>query len=37
MAPTGEASLTQRAIEYGIELLKLGVVHRIGDGESTHI
>jgi hypothetical protein len=37
MAPAGEASLMWRAIEYGIELLKLGVVHWIGDGESTHI
>jgi hypothetical protein len=26
-----------REIEYGIELLKLGVIHRIGDGESTCI
>ena len=33
----GEASQTWRAIEYGLELLKLGVIKRIGDGRSTQI
>lgn len=33
----GEASPTWRAIEYGLELLKEGVVHRIGDGRDTRI
>jgi hypothetical protein len=37
MAPAGDASPTWRSIEFGIELLKLGVVRRIGDGESTCI
>jgi hypothetical protein len=37
MAPAGEVSPTWRAIEYGLELLKLGAIHRIGDGESTRI
>jgi hypothetical protein len=33
----GEASVTWRAIEYGVELLKYGAINRIGDGESTRI
>jgi hypothetical protein len=37
MAPAGDASTTWRAIEYGLELLKVGAIKRIGDGESTHI
>jgi len=37
MSPAGEASSTWRAIEHGLELLKRGVIHRIGDGESTRI
>jgi hypothetical protein len=37
MAPAGEASPMWRAIEHGVELLKHGVIKRIGDGESTHI
>ena len=36
-APAGEASQTWRAVEYGLELLKQGVVHRIGDRRSTQI
>ena len=36
-APAGEASQTWRGIEYGLELLKQGVIHRIGDGTSTQI
>jgi len=35
--PAGEASQTWRAVEYGLELLKLGVIKRIGDGRSTQI
>jgi hypothetical protein len=37
MAPAGEASPTWRAIEHEVELLKHGVINRIGDGETTHI
>jgi hypothetical protein len=37
MAPAGEASPMWRAIEHGVELLKHGVIKRIGDGESTRI
>jgi ribonuclease HI len=37
MAPAAEASVTWRAIEYGVELLKHGAIKRIGDGESTRI
>jgi hypothetical protein len=37
MVPAGEASLTWRAIEHGVELLKHGVIKRIGDGESIRI
>jgi hypothetical protein len=33
----GEASQTWRAIEYGLELLKKGVVWRVGDGASIRI
>jgi hypothetical protein len=33
MAPASKASVTWRAIEYGIELLKHGVIHTIGDGQ----
>jgi hypothetical protein len=33
----GEASQTWRAIEYGLELLKKGVVWRVGDGASIKI
>jgi hypothetical protein len=36
-ALAGDASQTWRAIEYGMELLKQGVIHRIGNGKSTHI
>jgi hypothetical protein len=36
-APAGDASQTWRAIEYGLELLKQGVIHRIGNGKSTQI
>ena len=36
-APAGDASQTWRAIEYGLELLKQGVIHRIGNGRSTQI
>jgi hypothetical protein len=36
-APAGDASQTWTAIEYGMELLKQGVIHRIGNGKSTHI
>ena len=36
-APAGVASQTWRAIEYGLELLKQGVIQRIGDGRSTQI
>jgi hypothetical protein len=37
MAPAGEASVTWRVIEYGLELLKQGAIRRIGNGESTRI
>jgi hypothetical protein len=37
MAPVGEASPMWRAIEPGVELLKHGVIKRIGDGESIQI
>jgi hypothetical protein len=37
MAPAGEASPTWRSIEYVFELLKHGVIKRIGDGEGTRI
>jgi hypothetical protein len=37
MAPAREASPMWRAIEHGVELLKHGVIKRIGDGESTRI
>jgi hypothetical protein len=37
MAPTGEASTTWRAIEYGVELLKHGAIKRTWDGENTRI
>jgi hypothetical protein len=37
MAPVGEASPMWRAIEPGVELLKHGVIKRIGDGESIRI
>jgi hypothetical protein len=33
----GEASVTWRAMEYGLELLKQRTIRRIGDGESIHI
>jgi hypothetical protein len=32
-APAGEASQTWRAVEYGLELLKQGVISRIGMGD----
>jgi hypothetical protein len=35
--PAADGSQTCRGIEYGLELLKLGVVYRIGDGRSTRI
>jgi hypothetical protein len=35
-APASESSQTWWAVEYGLELLKQGVIHRIGDGRSTH-
>lgn len=34
MAPAGAASQTWRAIEHGLELLKKGVIWRVGDGRS---
>jgi hypothetical protein len=34
---SGDASQTWRAIEYGLDLLKKGVVWRVGDGSSIHI
>jgi hypothetical protein len=37
MAPTSDASPTWRAIEYGVELLKHGVINRIGDNQGTRI
>jgi hypothetical protein len=37
MAPAAEASITWRAIEYGVELLQHGASYRIGDGESVQI
>jgi hypothetical protein len=37
MAPASDASPTWRAIEHGVELLKHGVINRIGDGQSTRI
>jgi hypothetical protein len=37
MAPAGEASTTWRAIEYGLDLLKLGAIKTVGDGETTRI
>jgi hypothetical protein len=37
MAPTGEASITWRAIEHGVQLPKHGVIHRVGDGQATGI
>jgi hypothetical protein len=36
-APAGDASQTWRAIEHGLELLKQGVINRIGDGRFTQI
>lgn len=36
-APDSVASPTWRAIEHGLELLKKGIIKRIGDGESTQI
>lgn len=33
----GDASPTWRSIEYGLELLKAGVVHRVGNGVSINI
>jgi ribonuclease HI len=37
MAPAAEASITWRAIEYGVELLRHVAIYRIGDGESVRI
>jgi hypothetical protein len=37
MALASDASPTWRAIEYGVELLKHGVINRIGDGQGTRI
>jgi hypothetical protein len=37
MAPASDASPTWRAIEHGVELLKHGIINRIGDGQSTRI
>ena len=34
---TGNASSTWQAIEYGLELLKKGVIWRIGDGSKVRI
>lgn len=32
-----DASPTWRAVEYGLELLKQGVIYRVGNGESIRI
>jgi hypothetical protein len=37
MAPAGEASVTWRAIEHGVKLLRYGAIKRIRDGESMRI
>lgn len=37
VAPAGAASQTWRSIEYGIELLKKGIIWWIGDGASIRI
>jgi hypothetical protein len=37
MAPASEASVTWRAIEHGVQLLKHGVIHRVGGGQGTRI
>jgi hypothetical protein len=37
VAPASEASITWRAIECGVELLRCGAIYRVGDGESIRI
>jgi hypothetical protein len=37
MAPAGDASPTWRSIEHGLELLKKGVIMRVGSGSSIRI